>query len=206
MDTSQPYRETQYLNDPSGLVTQQTDPDGLLTTRFEYDTLGNVTLTTEISSVSTRLSTSVFDIFDEPVASIDWRGLETDYFYDPDGEVITTTVGAELVTAALHRVTMSTYDPWGEVTETVDPQPSPTIASRITESFFDAYGDLTGIIDGAELVTAQQRVTTMQYDPFGDLVATFDPMDRETAYLVDPDGEVTDTIDGANTTAPARRP
>jgi YD repeat-containing protein len=155
-----------------------------VTTKRTYDENGNVlTQTTPTTSSGTKLLQIVAYVYDDlhhpgdRTASIDPLGNETDYTYDPRGDLASVT------------------DPLGN-TWTYVGQPSPnrctgpgvTITDplgRTHKETCDENGNLLTSTDG------NGATTTNTYDADNELTSSTDPSGRKTTYSYDADGQLT---------------
>ena len=165
-----------------GQLTSSTDGDGN-TTNYTYDVLGHMLTKTQPDPDCTG-----------PLAA-----PVTDYIYDADGNLISTT----LATASPQETTTIVYDSMGRVVKTISPDGTYTtdeydaagnvVAStdamgRVTQSVYDSHDWQTATIepDGSVLLT--------QYDGGGRVVARTDALGNTTRYQYDKLGRKTEVI------------
>lgn len=162
-------RETTYRFDESGNLVQRTDPDGL-SVRSQYSAAGRLTRFT------------------------DRDGAVTEWAYTPDGHLeshrsptgLLTRIEQDPVSGAPALLFLPddgmiqrTYDPQGNLLESVDPVGHRTVTS------LDASGLVTSVTD------PRGRVVTYEHDANGDIVATTLPDNGRTVLERDILGRVT---------------
>ena len=161
---------TSYTYDHAGNVAQVTDPLGLVA-RYGYDNLGRDVTETQISSTYPNgLTTSyAYDGQDQLLTQIDPPVTDrvtgavhtkvTSNGYDPDGNVLTTTV-SDATGGDPSRTTTNTYDSHGNLAATKD------AVGNTTSYTYDAIGDRVSQTNAAGLTTAYL------YDAAGNLLTT----------------------------------
>jgi len=164
-----------YTYDPTTLgMTGMTNPDGH-TSRYTYDTNGNMTSETDPLSRTTRYA---YDALNDTTAITDPLGVTTAMTYDVSGNLLQTA--RPLTQTGEMSATTLAYDPQhaGDLVARTDP-------NGHTERFtYDAHGDLTTASD------ALSETLSYRYDPVGRLLA-----------LTRPDGNVTGGTPISYTTA-----
>jgi RHS repeat-associated protein len=161
---------TTYAYDSAGDVAQVTDPLGMVTD-YTYDNLGRELSQTQISSTypAGLTTTYTYDDQDRVVSETDPPVTDrvtgavhtgaTAYTYDPDGDVLTTTV-SDATGGDPSRTTTYTYDAHGNLASVTDPMGNKTTYT------YDALGDRVS-------QTTPAGVTTdYTYDAAGNLLTT----------------------------------
>jgi RHS repeat-associated protein len=211
---------TTYAYDSAGDLMQETDPNGLVT-KYTYDALGRETSKTEISADFPNgiTTTYTYDALSQPLTQTGpatanlVSGLvhtqRTTYTYDPDGNVLTTTV-SDTTGGDAARVTTNVYNSYGELSKTTDP------TGAVTSYTYDAAGNIATVTDADGNVYAYTYTPTSQvatkslenwtgnpyspspaatlvldsyaYDPAGRLASVTDSMGRTTSYTYFMDG------------------
>ena len=187
------------------------DPAGNRTT-YTYDTLGNLTSTTDASG-NTKSYTYTGKLL---ASSTDAEGKTTSYTYTPEGWLESQTDaygrttsytyddhGQRLTTTDwLGESTGYTYDELGNQTETVDAQ------GRINRNEYDDAGQLLRSIRNYDPARPQNDgnlynlITSYTYDMFGNQETVTDTLGHTTRYEYDSSGHLVRTIDAAvNTTS-----
>jgi RHS repeat-associated protein len=221
---------TSYAYDSAGDVMQETDPNGLVT-KYTYDALGRKASMTEISADFPNgiTTTYTYDPLSRPLTQSGPAVLnavtgithtqQTSYTYDPDGNVLTTTV-SDTSGGDPARVTTNVYNGYGELSKTTDP------TGAVTSYTYDPAGNIATVTDADGNVYSYTYTPTNQvatksleswtgnpfnpspattlvldsyaYDPAGRLASVTDSMGRTTSYTYYLDGlEATITATGA---------
>ncbi len=202
-------RVTTFVYDVLDRLISTTDSTGL-TTHFEYDAVGNPTLTYQsaapatataaapaalslvtaaaITGMAAGTETVVYDRKGFVISRTDALGVETTYERDAKGNVLEMTEAAGLPEA---RTTTYTYD-------NADRLVSETNALGATASYtYDAAGRLlTQSLSGAGVGT---RVESYEYDSLGRLFAEINSVGKRIEYGYDASGQVIRTTHGAGT-------
>ena len=146
------------------LTTQVNEPNR--TTRFNYDTHGNLLTTTITSPNITSTHSYTYNGAGQVLTATDPRGNVTSYAYDTHGNLSS-------VTNALGQTTLfSSYDANGRPLTIQDPN---GIATTLTYNF---RGQITS-------QTTLLRVTTFTYDAAGELIKLTRPDGSYLAYTYD---------------------
>jgi RHS repeat-associated protein len=238
------------LND----LLSTTDPTGVATT-FTYDGRGNLLTTSRPLSGSgeTQITTYAYGDSAHPgdvTSMTDPDGKTWHYAYDADGDLTSTVdplgneesatydaIGRRLTSTsprgnavgfdAAEFTTTYAYDPFGQVTETVDPlghktideyDPDQNLVATVdpnghaTHYEYDAADERVAVRradgttlhttytpDGAvkEQIDAAGHATTYAYDALGRVATETDPLGRSTHYGYDPAGNETSMTDPA---------
>ena len=131
-------------------------------TRYEYDSVGNLTRKTEASGTT-----------DERI---------TEFTYDAEGNMLTTTVLGDANTDAATMVMI--YDASGNMISRTDPE------GNVTQfTSHDALGNVLTKID------ARGKLWAYEYDKLGHMIKMTDPLDHETSYEYDGNGNKTKETD-----------
>ena len=161
---------TSYAYDSAGDVMQATNPLGLVT-KYTYDNLGRELTQTQVSDTyPAGLTTSyAYDGQDRLVTETDPPVTDrvtgavhtevTDYTYDADADVLTTTI-SDATGGDPSRTTTSTYNAHGELASTTD------ALGNVTTYTYDALGDRISQTNPAGVTTAYA------YDATGNLLTT----------------------------------
>jgi RHS repeat-associated protein len=161
---------TKYKYDSAGDVASVTSALGLVTSHT-YDNLGRELTSTQTSDTypAGLTTTSVYDSLDRVVKQTDppvtdrvTGAVHTEVTvttYDPDDDVLTTTV-SDKTGGDASRTTTNTYDAFGQLASVTDP------LGHVTKYTYDALGDRTTQTNPAGLTTAYT------YDPAGNLLTT----------------------------------
>ena len=183
--------------------TRETDENGI-DTAYVYDDIGN--MTRKIEAVGT---------VDERI---------TEYTYDSDGNLLTTTRLADADTAAAE--TVMAYDALGNVISITDPEGGLTrftghdimgnvltkedARGKLWQYVFDAAGRLKEAIDPLDQntqifydkkgnkvreVDPQNRETLFEYDQHGNLLRRTDPLGNATVFTYNADGKLLSQTD-----------
>ena len=137
---------TSYAYDSSGDVAQVTDPLGLVT-KYAYDSLGRELTETQVSdSYPAGLKTGyTYDglgrvltetgppVTDRVTGAVHTK--VTTYTYDPDSDVLTTTI-SDATGGDPARTTTNTFNAHGQLASTTDP------LGNTTSYTYDPFGDL----------------------------------------------------------------
>jgi RHS repeat-associated protein len=161
---------TSYEYDSAGDVAQVTDPLGMVTD-YTYDNLGRELTQTQISNTyPDGLTTSytyddqdqILTETDPPVTDRVTGAVHTEvttYTYDPDGDVLTTTL-SDSTGGDASRTTTNTYDAHGNLASVTDADGNKTTYT------YDALGDRTSETNPAGVTT------DYTYDAAGNLLTT----------------------------------
>jgi RHS repeat-associated protein len=213
---------TSYEYDSAGDVAQVTNPLGLVT-RYAYDNLGRQLSQTQVSDTyPAGLTTSyAYDGQDQVVTETDPPVTDrvtgavhtevTRHTYDPDGDVLTTTV-SDATGGDASRTTVNTYDAHGNLASVTDPlgnktaytydalgdRVSQTSAAGVTTSYgYDAAGNLlTTTLVGytgnpSDPIAAENLVQdSRSYDPAGHLASDTNVAGTTTDYTYYGNGQV----------------
>ncbi|MFA0812390.1 hypothetical protein [Microbulbifer epialgicus] len=180
--------------------------------RYDYDTQGNLTDTTDALGNSAR---SEYNAAGQLTASVDASGVRTELTYDPQGRVLTRTQdvgGLNLTTTQRygHRyeetvdasgsVTRTEYDKNGRVSRViVDASSDGSGLNLLTQYRYDGQGNLLQVQEGAlsggiDGSAAIHRTTAYSYDELGRVLSeTLDPngLAITTRYAYDQAGNRT---------------
>jgi RHS repeat-associated protein len=194
-------KQTLYVS-TDGLVTKETDPDGVVTThvygpgrrlasttvapgtsveattRYAYDSAGRVLTITDPEG---GVTTHAYDPAGRVASVTNARGKTTTYTHDNAGRLLTTTAPGGAVTT-------HTYDASGRLRTTTTPRGKTTTYDY----------DVTGL---PSAVTAPDgKSSTSTYGVMGRLASLRDETNRTTGFAYDSDGNLTRATDGlANT-------
>jgi RHS repeat-associated protein len=161
---------TQYIYDSAGDVTEVTNPLGLVTT-YTYDNLGRETTQTQFSNSYPAGLTTSYSYDDDsqlvteknpPVLNRVTGAAHTEvttYTYDPDGDVLTTTL-SDATGGDPSRTTTHTYDAHGDLASVTD-----SLGNKTTYTY-DALGDRVSETNPAGVTT------DYDYDTAGNLLTT----------------------------------
>ncbi len=171
-----------YQYGPNGLLTLQTDPDGLKTA-LTYDALGRI-LSKTLGSYTTSYSYDAYRLIEE----IDTQGIATRYQYDLKGQKIEEERAG--------RKTTFRYNPLGFlaaeersgrcITYTRDQ------IGRILEKSIDGLLKTCWTYDSAGLVATIERagISSFTYDPYDRLIETVDEEGAKTTITYDEGDQV----------------
>jgi RHS repeat-associated protein len=144
---------TSYAYDSAGDVAKVTDPLGMVTT-YTFDNIGRELSQTQVSdSYHAGLTTSyAYDSLDRVVTETDPPITDrvtgavhtkvTSYTYDPDDDVLTTTI-SDATGADPSRTTTNTFDAHGDLASVTDP------LGYVNTYTYDAFGDRTSATNPA---------------------------------------------------------
>ncbi|GLW06009.1 hypothetical protein Misp01_11390 [Microtetraspora sp. NBRC 13810] len=227
-----------YKYTAAGDLAEQVEPEGLTTT-FDYDVLGRATSKTQVSDsqpdgVKTtftydgrgRVLTETGPGVKNEIANVT-HTAQTRYTYDPDGNKLTDT-RADLTGGDAERVTTYTYDDYGRLASTTDPEGGVTRQEWNHRGWITRTTDPRGaMIDQAYSKRGEPTVRTLKgwtgspvapqpatdvtletrtYDNGGRLASTTDAMNRKTTYTYWMDNRLSQKIgdnvklNGATTT------
>ncbi|MDP9335114.1 MAG: DUF6531 domain-containing protein, partial [Actinomycetota bacterium] len=185
----------------NGLVTQQTDPDGVVTT-FAYDTNRRlVTATLAFGTPLAATTTYTYDSAGHVLTATDALNHTTTFTYATGGQVASKT-------DALNDATTYSYDNAGHLLTTTDP------TNAVTTNTYDTSGRLAttrtprGLVTTSSYDSLGELITTTRpdgtstthktYAPLGRVASTSDELNRSTAYTYNLDGNVTAVTDPTN--------
>ena len=199
---------TQYGRDPgTGLLVSMTDPRGK-TTQYAYDSQHNLISTTSplgevtamaydssgrmISSVDPRGSqaganpndfktTFAYDALDRKISQTDPLGDQTQWVYDPVGNLLS-------LTDANNHTTGYSYDADNQLLTVTAPD------STTTTYTYDGNGNRVTRTD------ANDHVTTYAYDAANRLISVLTPLNATWTYGYDADGNRVQTVSPTGTT------
>ncbi|MGQ5525313.1 FG-GAP-like repeat-containing protein [Chitinimonas sp. PSY-7] len=179
---------TQYTYDALGRkLTETIDPTGLkLTTRFEYDAMGNMVAKWDAKDNATRF---VYDTSGRQTFSCDANGVVTEQRYNSLGQIaesiryakpvdtsrpMAESIKQSLASSAGDLRTQYTYDALGrkltETTDAVDIRTSPDAAPQrvqlVTRFDYDSMGNLVKRTEAAG-IAGMERVSEFAYDRAG---------------------------------------
>jgi YD repeat-containing protein len=117
-----------------------------------------------------RVTTYLYNGYDEVAESTDPMGNLTDYSYTVKGDPST-------VTDPLGQTTSYLDESDGQVCEVLSPLAADTTTTTLPDECGENYTDLTGL-------------TSTDYDSYGDPITVEDPDKNVTSYVYDADGEV----------------
>ena len=168
--------------DENGNVVAQTDRGGR-TTKMVYDAANRLVTTllpdaTPGDDSDNPRTGSEYDAAGRLKASINERGVRTEYGYDAAGRRTT-------VTDALGHVTTTAYDAAGQRVAVTD------ALGRMTRFVYDLAGRLTQTIHPDDTAFEDDNPrTTIEYDAVGRKVAETDELGRQKAYAYDAVGRM----------------
>jgi YD repeat-containing protein len=154
---------TRYEYDRVGNLLRLTDPNGHAT-RFAYDGLNRLLARTDPEGHTITFS---YDRVGNLLRRVDARGFPTAYAYDALNRLISAT-------DPLGGVTRFTYDPAGNLIARTDPN------NHTTHFTYDGLYRLATVID------PEGFVTRSEYDPNGNRTALVDGNGHRTAFTYDP--------------------
>jgi YD repeat-containing protein len=212
---------TSYEYDSAGDLMKVTDPLGMVT-KYAYDNLGRVASQTQVSSTyPAGLTTSytyngqdeVLTETDPPITDRVTGAVHTEvttHTYDPDGNVLTTTL-SDATGGDPSRTTTDTYNSYDELATQADALGNTSsytydaLGDRITQTnparlttvyTYDAAGNLlTTTLDGytgnpSDPIAAENLVEESRaYDPVGRLASVTNVMGTQTDYTYYGDGQ-----------------
>ena len=161
---------TTYAYDSAGDVAKVTNPVGLVTTHT-YDNLGRVLTSTQVSDTypAGLTTTYLYDSLDRVVRQTDPPVTDrvtgavhtevTTTTYDPDDDVLTTTI-SDTTGGDASRTTTNTYDAHSDLASVTD------ALGYVTKYTYDALGDRLTMTNPAGVTTAYA------YDATGKLLTT----------------------------------
>jgi RHS repeat-associated protein len=144
------------------------DPNGLLTTVFTYDALGDVISRQEAFSGNTRVQTATYDATGGLTSLTDPTGATSAFAYDQRGDVIDQT-------DPLGRTIQTSYSSTGEPLTVIGP--NGLIDAQYT---YTATGSPLTVADGAG------NTTHYAYDSAGHLISVTDATGAKASFGVDP--------------------
>jgi RHS repeat-associated protein len=167
--------ETTIERDPQGRPMKITDPLGH-STEYAYDGNDNITIVTDANGHATK---STYNADDEQTKIEKPNGAVLQTGYDGAGRVTSQTDANEHTTTYVRNVL-------GQAVETIDP------LSRKTIREYDAAGNLKALTD------PEERKTSFAYDKADRLIEVDYSAEAtpDASYEYDPDGNLTDMVDG----------
>jgi RHS repeat-associated protein len=166
----------------------------------EYDSLGNLTATTDELLHTTNFAYDANQNLSATTAHLDASTpVTTSYTYNGFGEPLT-------VTDPLGNVATNTYDTNGNLLTVTTPAPAAGVAASVTQFAYDSKGQITQITDPLNHVTtlayypsglihtitdAQNNITSYEYDLRGNRTAVVDALQNRTTFTYDAGNRLT---------------
>ncbi len=181
-------RNVERVYDGLGRVTSETRVlnGQRLTTRFAYDSNGNVTSIVDAVGATKRFT---YDQFSRLTSQTNSNGARTDWEYDEFGNLILERLPAPNASSP-SPTNRYTYDQLGNRTSSTDP------LGRITVYEYDAVNRLIATVYPDDTPQMDDNpVERIEYDSVGQVTARIDPRGARTAYQYDAIGRVESIVD-----------
>ncbi len=185
------------------------------TTQSDYDANGNLITTTQgLESASDpkypgdapRITRTTYDGYNRPVTATDAMGNVTQSAYDPNGNLVATTIQGQLldVEGSVGNVRLGqaalTYDPMNRLVRTDTAffdttTQAPILAGATPDGFVTTQTQWTGTSQVRLVRDDNLHETLTQYDTANRVASITDPKDNRVEYTYDSDSRVIQTLD-----------